>query len=159
MQAEAVEGHMLLVLPDRNIDALSRERRAPVSYDIQEGLRLARNPVHNAYEFWRTPFVGDFDEATARINKGNALPGSRSAWAAVPCGRDCRGAQIDAWAWRRQGKEPGSITGGEYACGSVTVLIPSASVRTSFNGTYSLFFEKPLWRREKEGIHGRSTKR
>ena len=97
---------MLLVLPDLNNDALQR-----------------------------IYCVSVFDEATAGINKGDVLGGSRSAWTPVLHGR-------------------GSITGGEYACDSVTVPIPSASVHVSFNGTYSPFFDQSLRGREEEGIHG-----
>ena len=65
IQDEAGGGCALLFLPPRNNDALLCERKAPVCYSIPEGLRLTRNPAHNAYKFRRIYFVGVFDETTA----------------------------------------------------------------------------------------------
>jgi hypothetical protein len=76
--------------------------------------------------------------------------GSRSAWEPVPHGRDFRGTQLDAWAWRMQGNGPGSITGGENAYGGVIGPIPSEIVWAGFHGTYSPLFVTqnlvmPMW--------------
>lgn len=253
IEDENGEGHTLLFLPDRNNDALQRERKPPVFYYIPEKVRLARNAANNDYKFRHIHFVGVFDETTAGIEKGEtsggvlsltttsrfpasvlkqaeaqilerfsgrndkywglrtrvapqiriapitsnqtaisslapdasgATPnvggggvtpapnpgagggvpanpegprsrnfmhfGSRSAWAPVPHGRDFRGAQIDAWAWRMQGSGPGSITGGENAYGGVIGPIPSEIVWAGFHGTYSPLFVSqnlvmPMW--------------
>jgi hypothetical protein len=147
------EGHTLLFLPYSNNDELQRERKAPVGYTVPKKMRLARNLAPHTYKFSRIRCVGVFDEVTAGTNNADALGGSRSAWAPVIHGRDFRGTQIDARAWRRQDKSPCSIAGG------VTGSIPSEIVRGSFNGIYSPFFKKPLLGREGEGGHGRSTKR
>ncbi|MFZ3139605.1 hypothetical protein [Polaromonas sp.] len=252
IQDEAGEGHTLLFLPDRNNDALQRERKAPVFYYIPEKVRLARNAATNDFKFRHIHFVGVFDESTAGIEKGetsggvlsltttsrfppsvlkqaeaqilerfsgrndkywglrsntppqiriapitanqtvisslapdasgatpniggdagggNPAPtdggepgvpegprsrdfmqlGSRSAWAPVPHGREFRGTQLDAWAWRIQGSGPGSITGGENAYGGVIGPIPSEIVWAGFHGTYSPLFVTqnlvmPMW--------------
>ncbi|MEO8013313.1 MAG: hypothetical protein ABI642_04140 [Polaromonas sp.] len=260
IQDEAGEGHTLLFLPDRNNDALQRERKAPVFYYIPEKVRLARNAANNDFKFRHIHFVGVFDESIAGIDKGetsggvlsltttsrfppsvlkqaeaqilerfsgrndkywglrtrvapqiriapitsnqtaisslapdasgatpgigadagggggnggggvaNPVPGggepgapegprsrdfmqlgSRSAWAPVPHGRNFRGAQLDAWAWRIQGSGPGSITGGENAYGGVIGPIPSEIVWAGFHGTYSPLFVTqnlvmPMW--------------
>lgn len=261
IEDEAGEGHTLLFLPDRNNDALQRERKAPVFYYIPEKVRLARNAATNDYKFRHIHFVGVFDESTVGIDKGetaggvlsltttsrfpatvlkqaqtqiverfqgrndkywglrgnlppdiriapitsnqtaisslapdasgatpnidaggggaanpgggNAQPGqpagggepgapegprsrnfaqigTRSPWAPVPHGRDFRGAQLDAWAWRIQGSGPGSITGGENAYGGVIGPIPSEIVWAGFHGTYSPLFVTqnlvmPMW--------------
>jgi len=76
--------------------------------------------------------------------------GSRSPWSTVPHGRDFRGTQIDAWAWRIQGSGPGSITGGENAYGGIIGPIPSEIVWAGFHGTYSPLFVTqnlvmPMW--------------
>ena len=256
IQDEAGEGHTLLFLPDRNNDALQRERKPPVFYYIPEKVRLARNAANNDFKFRHIHFVGVFDESTAGIDKGEtsggvlsltttsrfppsvlkqaetqilerfsgrndkywglrtriapqiriapitanqtaisslapdasgatpgigssaggAVPaanpapagggepgvpegprsrefmqlGSRSAWEPVPHGRDFRGTQLDAWAWRIQGSGPGSITGGENAYGGVIGPIPSEIVWAGFHGTYSPLFVTqnlvmPMW--------------
>ena len=261
IQDEAGEGHTLLFLPDRNNDALQRERKAPVFYYIPEKVRLARNAATNDFKFRHIHFVGVFDESTAGIEKGEtsggvlsltttsrfppsvlkqaetqilerfsgrndkywglrtrvapqiriapitsnqtaisslapdasgATPniggdaggggaanpggggtptpagggepgtpegprsrdfmqlGNRSAWAPVPHGREFRGTQLDAWAWRIQGSGPGSITGGENAYGGVIGPIPSEIVWAGFHGTYSPLFVTqnlvmPMW--------------
>jgi hypothetical protein len=262
IQDEAGEGHTLLFLPDRNNDALQRERKAPVFYYIPEKVRLARNAATNDFKFRHIHFVGVFDESTAGIDKGetsggvlsltttsrftpsvlkqaesqilerfsgrndkywglrtrvapqiriapitanqtvisslapdasgatpnagtggggggtttpggNPAPapaggggepgvpegprsrdfmqlGTRSPWAPVPHGREFRGTQLDAWAWRIQGSGPGSITGGENAYGGVIGPIPSEIVWAGFHGTYSPLFVTqnlvmPMW--------------
>jgi hypothetical protein len=259
IQDEAGEGHTLLFLPDRNNDALQRERKPPVFYYIPERVRLARNAANNDFKFRHIHFVGVFDESTAGIEKGEtsggvlsltttsrfppsvlkqaenqilerfsgrndkywgirtrvapqiriapitsnqtaisslapdasgatpslgigagaggasspgAAPapagggepgvpegprsrefmqlGSRSPWAPVPHGREFRGTQLDAWAWRIQGSGPGSITGGENAYGGVIGPIPSEIVWAGFHGTYSPLFVTqnlvmPMW--------------
>lgn len=259
IQDEAGEGHTLLFLPDRNNDALQRERKPPVFYYIPEKVRLARNAANNDFKFRHIHFVGVFDESTAGIEKGEtsggvlsltttsrfppsvlkqaenqilerfsgrndkywgirtrvapqiriapitsnqtaisslapdasgATPslgigsgtggasspgvapapagggepgvpegprsrdfmqlGSRSPWAPVPHGREFRGTQLDAWAWRIQGSGPGSITGGENAYGGVIGPIPSEIVWAGFHGTYSPLFVTqnlvmPMW--------------
>ena len=263
IEDEAGEGHTLLFLPDRNNEALQRERKAPVFYYIPEKVRLARNAATNDFKFRHIHFVGVFDESTVGIDKGetaggvlsltttsrfpptvlkqaqaqivqrfsgrndkywglrgtlppdiriapitsnqtaisslapdasgatpnidagggaanpgggNAQPGepgqpagggepgapegprsrnfaqlgNRSPWAPVPHGRDFRGTQLDAWAWRIQGSGPGSITGGENAYGGVIGPIPSEIVWAGFHGTYSPLFVTqnlvmPMW--------------
>ncbi|MCI0591577.1 MAG: hypothetical protein L0Y67_08300 [Gammaproteobacteria bacterium] len=258
LQDERGEGHTLLFLPDRNNEALQRERKAPVFYYIPEKVRLARNAENNDFKFRHIHFVGVFDETTAGIEKGetsggvlsltttsrfppavlkqaesqilekfsgrndkywglrtriapqiriapinanqtaisslapdasgatpgmgtgSAAPagggatpggqpagpqpaapdgprsrdaaqlGNRSPWAPVQHGRDFRGTQIDAWAWRLQGSGPGSITGGENAYGGVIGPIPSEIVWAGFHGTYSPLFVSqnlvmPMW--------------
>jgi len=255
IQDEAGEGHTLLFLPDRNNDALQRERKPPVFYYIPEKVRLARNAATNDFKFRQIHFVGVFDESVAGIDKGetsggvlsltttsrfppsvlkqaeaqilerfsgrndkywglrtqtapqiriapitsnqtaisslapdasgatpnigadagggggavvNPAPGgepgmpegprsrdfmqlgTRSAWAPVSHGRNFRGAQLDAWAWRLQGSGPGSITGGENAYGGVIGPIPSEIVWAGFHGTYSPLFVTqnlvmPMW--------------
>jgi hypothetical protein len=254
IQDESGEGHTLLFLPDRQNEALQRERKAPVFYYIPEQVRLARNPANNDFKFRHIHFVGVFDETTVGIEKGEtsggvlaltttsrfpatvlkqaeaqilerfsgrndrywgiqsrvapqiriapitanqtaisslapdasgatpniggggAVPapapvpagpggepapdgprsrdfrqlGTRSAWAPVPHGRDFRGTQIDAWAWRLAGSGPGSITGGENAYGGLIGPIPSEIVWAGFHGTYSPLFVTqnlvmPMW--------------
>jgi hypothetical protein len=76
--------------------------------------------------------------------------GTRSLWAPVQHGREFRGTQIDAWAWRLQGSGPGSITGGENAYGGIIGPIPSEIVWAGFHGTYSPLFVvqnlvMPMW--------------
>ena len=75
IQDEAGEGHTLLFLPDRNNDALQRERKAPVFYYIPEKVRLARNAATNDFLFRHIHFVGVFDETTAGIDKGETSGG------------------------------------------------------------------------------------
>ncbi|MDX2030718.1 MAG: hypothetical protein SF339_08615 [Blastocatellia bacterium] len=253
IQDERGEGYTLLFLPDRNNDALQRERKAPVFYYIPETVRLARNAATYDFKFRHIHFVGVFDESTVGIEKGEtsggvlsltttsrfppavlkqaetqilekfsgrndkywglrtrvapqiriapinanqtaisslapdasgATPGmggggaapagggagpggqpgapdgprsrdavmlgNRSPWSPVPHGRDFRGTQIDAWAWRLQGSGPGSITGGENAYGGVIGPIPSEIVWAGFHGTYSPLFVTqnlvmPMW--------------
>ena len=69
------EGHTLLFLPDRNNDALQRERKAPLFYYIPEKVRLARNANNNDYKFRHIHFVGVFDETTAGIESGETAGG------------------------------------------------------------------------------------
>lgn len=75
IQDEAGEGHTLLFLPDRNNDALQRERKPPVFYYIPEKVRLARNAANNDFKFRHIHFVGVFDESTAGIDKGETSGG------------------------------------------------------------------------------------
>lgn len=75
LQDERGEGHTLLFLPDRNNDALQRERKAPVFYYIPEKVRLARNAETNDYKFRHIHFVGVFDETVAGIEKGETSGG------------------------------------------------------------------------------------
>ena len=75
IEDEAGEGHTLLFLPDRNNDALQRERKAPVFYYIPEKVRLARNAANNDFKFRHIHFVGIFDESTAGIDKGETSGG------------------------------------------------------------------------------------
>ena len=75
IQDEAGEGHTLLFLPDRNNDALQRERKPPVFYYIPEKVRLARNAANNDFKFRHIHFVGVFDESIAGIDKGETSGG------------------------------------------------------------------------------------
>lgn len=75
IEDENGEGHTLLFLPDRNNDALQRERKPPVFYYIPEKVRLARNAANNDYKFRHIHFVGVFDETTAGIEKGETSGG------------------------------------------------------------------------------------
>ena len=65
IQDEVGEWPAPLFLAPGNNDALRCERKAPVCKSIPEGLRLTRNPAHNAYKFRRIHFIGGFDETTA----------------------------------------------------------------------------------------------
>lgn len=65
IQDEAWSGSAPLLLPPGNNDALLCGRKALVCYSIPEGLRLTRNPAHNAYKFRWIYFVGVFDTTMA----------------------------------------------------------------------------------------------